>query len=695
MIVSWDWLKQYVALDMTPAELAERLMMAGLNHEDTHQVGDDFAIHLEVTSNRPDCLGHLGIAREISVLWNRPLKVPSAAPRAGDTPVADLARVRIENPQQCTRYTARVIRGVKVGPSPPWLLARLATLGVAEINNVVDITNYVLFECGQPLHAFDLARLSGREIVVRQARQGETLVAINHKTYALDTSMCVISDCERAVGLAGVMGGAETEVSPRTTELLIESAEFDPLSIRTTARKLGLRSASSDRFERGLDPQGVDWASRRCCELILELAGGQLAEGHIDVGGRPAPRDKITLRFAQLPRVLGIDVDPAEARRILTALGVDELKADRETIEVVPPSWRRDLSREIDLVEEVARIHGYDKIPEDSNVPMAPSHRTPTDRVLAKARHVLTAAGFDEAMTLSVVDEPWSEAFSPWTAAAALRSTIPVLRGADRLRHSLVPSLLGARQTNEAAANAVIELFEIAKVYLPRAGQLPDEQLMIGLTSGNDYLAVKGVIEGLLAALNQRVELEVRPTRQGLLDERESAELRVHAARARSVVGLPRHRQRQRPETFRPARRDNGRRITTDHTGTSGESRPPGRRDPRVPVRIPRFEPRRRRSRVLGRPGPHRPRGSRALRRFTPVSGRVSRSAAVGPGAEEPAVHADFAIARRHAHQRRGRSNSHPRGRCLPGCPRRAIAGLSRALSLASRNPFLAKGRAD
>ncbi len=536
MLVSWDWLNQYVKLDMTPAELAERLMMAGLNHEETHQIGGDLAINLEVTSNRPDCLGHLGVAREVSVLWNRPLKIPPTNPRQGTTPVAGLAQLHVENPLHCPRYTARVIRDARVTSSPKWLVSRLATVGIAAINNVVDITNYVLLECGQPLHAFDLAKLAGRRIVVRQARAGETFLAINHKSYPLAETMCVIADAERAVGLGGVMGGAETEVTGKTTEVLIESAQFDPLSIRNTARMLNLHSDSSYRFERGLDPEGVDWASRRACELILELAGGELATGVIDVGQQPTLREPIALRFGQLRRVLGIDIDPPTARQILVALGNCELRADENLVEVVPPSWRRDLTREIDLVEEVARIHGYDKIPEDVNVPMATSHRTEMDRVLEKVRQVVTAAGFDEAMTPSVVEEPWSEAFSPWTDAAALRSSMPVLRRADRLRRSLVPSLLGARQTNESLANPVIELFEIAHVYLPRGAALPSEELMLGLTSGGDYFAVKGLIEGLVAALSPKAQLDVGPTRQDLFDPQRAAELRVHAGDTRNLV---------------------------------------------------------------------------------------------------------------------------------------------------------------
>jgi phenylalanyl-tRNA synthetase beta chain len=525
MLVSWDWLQQYVQLDMSPEQLSERLMMAGLNHEATERHGADWAINLEVTSNRPDCLGHIGIAREISVLWNRPLKLPPADPHESPTAVTALTQVALDAPELCYRYTARVIRGVKVGPSPAWLVNRLATIGIAAINNVVDVTNYVLMECGQPLHAFDLAGLTGRRIVVRRARPGETFLAINHKTYTLDPGMCVIADAARAVGLGGVMGGAETEVSARTTDVLIEAAEFDPLSIRTTSRKLNLHSDSSYRFERGLDPEGVAWASRRACQLILELAGGELAEGAIDVGQKPQPREAITLRYAQIQRILGIHVRDNVTRQILTALGNRELRAEEDLVEVIPPFWRRDLTREIDLVEEVARIHGYDKIPEDASVPMVPSHRTRQDRVLARVRHVLCAAGFDEALTLSVVDESWSEAFSPWTAAPALSASMPVLRRADRLRRSLVPSLLGARRTNEALANAEIELFETAKVYLPVPGSLPQEDQMLALTSGRDFLAVKGAIEGLAGALNRNGRILVRPTRHELLDEARSCEL--------------------------------------------------------------------------------------------------------------------------------------------------------------------------
>jgi phenylalanyl-tRNA synthetase beta chain len=531
MLVSWNWLKDYVDLDVSHDQLVERLAMSGLNHEGSKQVDEDLQIDLEVTSNRPDCLGHIGVAREISVLRRSPLKTREPQLVENGPPITDLTKVTIQCPDLCYRYTARVIRGVKIGPSPKWLVDRLNAIGVAAVNNVVDVTNYVMMENGQPLHAFDFATLAGPEIIVREAMSGELFEAINHKTYELQRGTCVIADAGRSVALGGVMGGAETEISDRTSDLLIEAADFAPLSIRTTARSLVLHSPSSYRFERGVDPAGIDWASRRCCELILDVAGGELARGAIDVGQGIPNREPIVLRLSQLPRVLGIEIGQDEVRRILTALGCRETGAEAGTVTVTPPTWRRDLTREIDLVEEVARIYGYDQIPEDVGVPMVPSHRADEDRVLDKVRQVLLSAGFDEAMTASVVPGDWSEAFSPWTDAEPIRAGTPMLKGADRLRRSLTPSLLEARRVNESLANPVIELFETARVYLPRDDDLPEEQWTVAMTSGGDFFRLKGVIEAVVAALNPAARLETADTAQTLLDPVQSCGLAVDGTR--------------------------------------------------------------------------------------------------------------------------------------------------------------------
>jgi phenylalanyl-tRNA synthetase beta chain len=498
--------------------------MTGLNHETTSDVEGDLAIDLEVTSNRPDCLGHIGIAREAAVVLGREVTIPEVKYPTGTPGAAESTRVEVSCPDLCPRYIARVIRGVKIGPSPEWMRRRLATCGVRAINNVVDVTNYVLLEASQPLHAFDLDKLAEHRIVVRRARPGETIVAIDQKRYELQKDMCVIADANRAVAVAGVMGGFDTEVNDGTTNLLIESAEFDPLSVRRTSRALGLSSPSSYRFERGIDPAGVEWASRRCCQLITETAGGVVADGAVVVEQPIGSRTPIVLRFGQLKRILGIDVDPAEARQILVRLGLVELRHDATRVEVRPPSWRRDLEREIDLIEEVGRIHGYDHVPEDVEVPMTTAPRTESERVESAIRQTLVGAGFFEAATMSFVEQSLVECFRVWSDAKPLAVEHSSRRQENVLRQSLVPSLLVARRLNESRGTTDSELFEIARVYLPNAaggggrraeGQqrvdsLPDEPIHLALASGRDVREMKGVIENLLTQLHATATLAVQ-----------------------------------------------------------------------------------------------------------------------------------------------------------------------------------------
>jgi len=518
MLVSWDWLRQYVTLDVSVEELTERLTMSGLNLEEFHAVGDDTCIDLEVTSNRPDCLGHLGIAREAAVLLGQTLKVPAASPKCGTSPVSAVTSVAIECPDLCSQYQARIIRGAKVGPSPAWLVQRLATVGIASINNIVDLTNYVLMECGQPLHAFDFDKLHGKKIIVRRAKPGEKLQAIDHKEYLLTPEMCVIADADHPVALAGVMGGAETEITTATKSILIEAALFAPLSIRETSRRLKLHSDSSYRFERALDPHGPDWASRRCCELILELAGGELLDGSVFAGTRPAAEcEPITLRFAQIKRILGIEIPSEEAVRILQSLGLKQIESEAmaETATFVPPSSRRDLTREIDLIEEVARIHGYDKIRDDVSVPLCRSSQSLRDRVTDRVCDVLTASGFYEAITLSLVSERDHKLFNPRGDFPPLSIDHPDFRQASLLRHSLIPSLMVSRRENERRGSFGAQLFEIAAVYLSTDKSLPQSQsepMMIGLVSGRPFAELKGVVEQLAARINSSAKVTCEPS---------------------------------------------------------------------------------------------------------------------------------------------------------------------------------------
>lgn len=518
MIVSWNWLKDYVTLDQPPAAVAERLMMAGLNLESIEPRGEDQAIDLEVTSNRPDCLGHIGIAREASVLFNKPLTIPPANVKSNGQPVEQATSVAIECPDLCPRYVARLIRGVKIGPSPKWLRERLEAIGIASINNVVDVTNYCLMESGQPFHAFDFDKLRGGRIVVRRPKPGEKIQAIDHNEYTLTPDMCAICDAERPVAVAGVMGGADTEISYSTKNVLIEVADFSSMSIRATARKLNLHSPSSYRFERGVDAHQMDWASRRCCELIQQVAGGELLEGSIWAGQPPsAEPTRVSLRPNQFRRILGIDIPADESHRILVALGLKPSsdKADAEgTRHYLAPSWRRDLSREADLIEEVARIHGYEKIPEDVFVPLSLSQKTLTERVLDRVRDTLTSAGFFETITLSFVSSELADLI-PAGGTTRLSVDHSSRRQENTLRQSLIPSLLVVRRDNERHGNFNAKLFETAGVYLgARPGDPTAEPRRIAFVTGGSFVEAKGVVESLAKRINPQSTITVRPSDQ-------------------------------------------------------------------------------------------------------------------------------------------------------------------------------------
>lgn len=371
--------------------------------------------------------------------------------------------------------------------------------------------------------------------MVREARAEETFEAIDHRTYQLAPGMCVIADSEDAVALGGVMGGADSEVSEATVDVLIEAAYFEPLTIRSAARKLKLHSPSSFRFERNIDSENLDWASRRVCELILESAGGELLEGVIDVGSPPPSRESIKLRYRQLQRLLGIEIPIDFVAPTLEKLGLVIESSDENSVTAIAPSWRKDLTRDVDLVEEVGRIYGFEKIPDDVNVPMSASYRPKADRVVDKVRNVLTAAGFDEAVTPSLVPQPWSDAFTPWCDSPPLISSQPMLGVLEEyshnigtvnlLRRSLVPSLLEVRRINDYRSNVNVNLFETAKVYLPSDGNaIPDQPMKLALVSHRDFFAVKGVVEALVRELNPLAAVEVKKCDEALLDASQSGE---------------------------------------------------------------------------------------------------------------------------------------------------------------------------
>ncbi len=496
MLVSWDWLSDYVQLTIGHEDMASRWALTGLNHESTQIVDGNPVIDLEITSNRGDCLGHIGIAREASVLLAQELNIPKATPRESKSTVDGQLTIENRFPEACPRYIGRIVRGVKIGPSPEWLQKRLRAIGIPSINNVVDATNYVMFECGQPLHAFDFSEVRGRKIIIRPAYENEQFIAIDHKTYTLDKNMVVIADSERAVALGGVMGGAESEVSDSTVDILLEAAEFVPLSIRRTARRLKLHSPSSYRYERRVDPAQLDWASRRCCELILQIAGGELLAGSVDTGERKLDPQPIELRSERIASVLGIDVPWSESLNILQRLGCSvQQSISGRSASVVPPSFRMDLAREIDLIEEIARIYGYDKIPEDAVVPMVASARRSKDIMMQTIRNVCCGCGYYETMTPSLIGKSPASVVSPWNEAEPMTTIAPLLEGANVLRKCLAPSLIASRLYNQQQSNAGVRLFETSNVYLPNSSGLPLEQLNLGLLAEADLRLVSGALE--------------------------------------------------------------------------------------------------------------------------------------------------------------------------------------------------------
>ncbi len=545
MLVSWKWLSRYLNLPVSHEELALRLSLSGLNHESTEIVGGDPVIDLEVTSNRGDCLGHLGVAREIAVLYGLDVRRPEpdlSKSTDSSTSIDSLLEIENEFEEACPRYIARVIRGVKVGPSPAWMVESLEAVGIGSVNNVVDATNYVMMECGQPLHAFDYSKLSGNMIRVRSATEGETLQAIDHRNYVLESSMCVIADASQAVAVAGVMGGASSEVTDSTTDLVIESAIFVPLSVRRTARALKLHSPSSYRFERRVDAEQLDWANRRVCELIIGSAGGKVVKGSIDTNPDMANTDRppVVLRASQLERVLGISIDKAEVIRILTCLGCKVASTSDAATTYVTPPWRHDLTREVDLIEEVARIHGYDKIPENSPIPVAPSARRSYDVGVDQVRSVMMTAGLSEAMTPSVVVERLDAAMSPWTERPSLQTQTMMLEGSRRLRRSLLPSLLNSRAANWASSSTEADLYEVAHVYLPGEGEeaLPDEHYTVGMIAGGDFYRLKGIIETLCQRLGINGPLEIASIERSGLTRGMAVELKANGKLLGYLAGV-------------------------------------------------------------------------------------------------------------------------------------------------------------
>ena len=511
MLVPVEWLREYTDFDLSVQELADRLTMSGLEVEEIHGVPGHEVFFTYVTPNRPDLLSVVGVAREISALLGtsfRPVKVEL---KEGDTPASDLAKVEILSPVNCPRYSARIIRNVKIVDSPMWIQKRLIAAGLRPINNVVDATNYVLLELGQPLHAFDYDLVTDHKIIVRQANQDEKIDTIDAEERALTPDMLVIADPNGAVAVAGVMGGLRSEVTSKTTNVLLESAHFNMRSIRKTARSLQMSTEASHRFERWVDPSTTILALDRVAELIILTGGGEIAKGVIDEYPNKIEPAVVNIRPARAGMILGFDVSVSDVKDFLTRLGMTVVAEDESGIAVAVPTFRPDITREEDLIEEVGRLFGYDKIPTSLICGETMQGNDSEQGTFAtRVADILISAGLQEVVTGSMVPAEEEE------SQLSIRN--PLNDDLTKMRRKLIPGLLNVIANNANHGNRDIALFETGHIFEPQEGSdLFTEKLSIaGAITGSmwgqgwnvdrtsleaDFFLCKGILENLLSRL--------------------------------------------------------------------------------------------------------------------------------------------------------------------------------------------------
>lgn len=526
MKISYRWLKETVDIPVGPDQLAEDLTNCGLVVETVDVESSDTILELDLTTNRPDCLSHLGVAREVSTLYQSPLRKSVVKVEEFQPVDPSQVSVRIDSPQLCRRYAARVIQGVRVGSSPDWLRERLNSLGIRPLNNIVDVTNYVLMEIGHPTHAFDLAKIQNAQILVRKAQTGEKLLTLDGIQRHLESGMLLITDPVKPLALAGIMGGQESEISVGTGDVLVESAWFDPISVRKTAKVLGLHTEASHRFERGANVEAILPAIDRVAQLIQQLAGGKILGSMIDQYPQPLRRNSILLRRARLTQLIGLEIDSQEVERILNFLEFTVLKSLKEGWTVSLPTSRMDVEREIDLIEEVARHYGYGNLPPTLPSWRSGAHRGPDQLAEKIVTDKLVNLGYSETLTSPFVDEKDNRRFSSNSGVALLN---PLSSETGVMRTSLIPGLLASLSWNYNRSIRSIRLFEIGKVYCWADPGKPREELRLAmLVSGNlqdksihassqpfTLFDVKGDIQvllGSLSILSQAVRFKVGGT---------------------------------------------------------------------------------------------------------------------------------------------------------------------------------------
>ena len=513
MKISVNWLSDYIDVDRSAEQVAEILSDLGFPCEGIEHPGDDTVIDVEITSNRGDCLGYIGIARELSVAIGIEVKTLTVELGESDKDVSEFTSVQIDEPELCGRYTARIIEGVKIGPSPDWISKRLEAIGLRSVNNVVDATNYAMIETGQPPHAFDYAKLTEGKIIVRRAVEGERLVSIDGTQCDLNADMLIIADPTGPVAIAGVMGGLDTEVSDETITVLLEDAHFDPVSIRTTSRRLSLPSEASFRFERTVDIEMIDWASRRTAQLITQAAGGKVVKGVADAYPVKLAKREVSLRPSRLSRLLGIEIPVERILRILSDLCFAP-KVENEVITCTVPSWRSDVYREADLIEEVARVYGFNEIPTERKIQIEVVPVDARQKLAESAGTYLNCCGFYETINVDFVDDSIAELFAEAGVDSHLAVKDESRRSANLLRRTLLGSLLGVLKTNVNAKNLPCRIFEIADTFVPADGQALEQLIQktkLSLVCDGDFRDLRGVIEGLVHGIDRDAQVVLSP----------------------------------------------------------------------------------------------------------------------------------------------------------------------------------------
>lgn len=513
MKASYNWLKEFVGFNLPPDKLAHTLTMAGLEVEEIEEFEGDTIFDIGVTPNRPDCLSIRGIAREISAVLGIPFKDIQAGigMEEGEGPV-----VEVENPGLCPRYSSRIITGVKTGPSPGWLSKRLESCGIRPASNIVDITNYVLLELGQPMHAFDLDRLAGGKIVVRQAGDVMKFRTLDDEERELPAEALLIWDAEKPVAIAGVMGGLSTEVSESTVNILLESAYFNPSPVRKTSRALNLSTESSYRFERGVDIGAVTLALDRAAQLIVQTAGGRVTR-MTDEYPAPFVPEKIRVSLEKISSVIGVDISGAFVEKTLRSLGFGVEREGEGFVAAVPPAYRHDMKMDVDVIEEVARLYGYDRIPATlptMQMSSPPEHKT--QELIRILKNSMVKSGFSEVINFSFLNPDALEKLNlppDDRRRDIIRIRNPLRKEESAMRTTLVPALLNNITMNLNRGEKMLRFFEVSRVFLPSGGKLPDEITQLAAVYHKDVTAsiwkdkhdgfydLKGAVENLFLEL--------------------------------------------------------------------------------------------------------------------------------------------------------------------------------------------------